>query len=486
MGAPQVASPGARARRDGYPVAVAKPSRRLAVVVMAAGKGKRLRSALPKVLHPVAGRPVLWHVLEAARRLRPWRLIVVVSHGRDQVEEAVRSWGFEATFVDQGTPLGTGHAVMVAEDAVGRAHDVLVLPGDNPLVTREMLRDLMRLHRRHLPAATVQTTTLDDAEGYGRVVREGDRFVRIAEERDASTEERRIHEVATSLYAFRREDLFQALPLVGRENVQREHYLPDVLGILADKGEEVRAIEADFEGGLDVNSRAALARASGVMRRRINEELMASGVTMIDPDRTYVDAGVKVGADTSLLPGVHLEGDTRIGSGCTIGPDSRIIDSRLDDGVEVSYSVVRGARVGEGSTIGPYAHIRPGTLLGRDTKAGSFVEIKASRIGDGSKVPHLAYVGDATIGVGVNVGAGTITCNFDGYEKHRTLIGDGAFIGSDTMLVAPVRIGRNAVTGAGSTITRDVPDGELAVERSEQRNVRGYAERRGGRRRGRT
>ncbi|HEX6261834.1 MAG TPA: bifunctional UDP-N-acetylglucosamine diphosphorylase/glucosamine-1-phosphate N-acetyltransferase GlmU [Actinomycetota bacterium] len=464
---------------------MAKPSRRLAVVVMAAGKGKRLRSSLPKVLHPVAGKPVLWHVLRAARRLRPSRLIVVVSHGRDHVEEKVRSWDLDVTFVDQGEPLGTGHAVMVAEGAVGRADDVLVLPGDNPLVTTEMLRDLMRLHRRRLPAATVQTTVLDDATGYGRVIRDGDRFERIAEERDASVAERRIHEIATSVYAFRREDLFGALPLVGRENVQGEHYLPDVLGILVDKDEEIRVIGADFEGALDVNSRVALARAAAVMRRRINEELMASGVTMTDPDRTYVDAGVKVGSDTTILPGVHLEGDTRIGAGCTIGPDTRIVDSRIDDEVEVTSSTVRGARIGQGSTVGPYAHIRPGTLLGRRTKAGSFVEIKASRIGDGSKVPHLAYVGDATIGKDVNVGAGTITCNYDGYEKHRTVIGDGAFIGSDTMLVAPVRIGRNAVTGAGSTITRDVADGELAVERSEQRNVRGYAERRAKRRRGR-
>lgn len=255
--------------------------------------------------------------------------------------------------------------------------------------------------------------------------------------------------------------------------------------MLLEKGERVAIQRVDADGVVGANSRSEMARAGAVLRRRINEELMASGVTLVDPDRTYIDAGVKVGADTTILPGVHLEGETRVGKGCTIGPDSRIVDSRIDDDVEVTYSVVRGARVGEGATVGPYAHLRPGTVLGRGTKAGSFVEIKASKIGDGSKVPHLAYVGDATIGKGVNVGAGTITCNFDGYEKHRTVIGDGAFIGSDTMLVAPVRIGRNAVTGAGSTITRDVPDGELAVERSEQRNVRGYAERRARRRRGR-
>jgi bifunctional UDP-N-acetylglucosamine pyrophosphorylase/glucosamine-1-phosphate N-acetyltransferase len=402
---------------------------------------------------------------------------VVVSHGKDEVEEAVRPWRIRATFVDQGEPLGTGHAVMAAEKAVGRADDVLVLPGDNPLVTGEMLRDLMRLHRRRTPAATMQTTTLPDATGYGRVIRDGDRFERIAEEREASRAEREVHEIATSVYAFRREDLFRALPRVGRDNSQNEYYLPDVLEILVEKGEDVRAIAADFEGGLDVNSRGALGRATAVLRRRINEDLMASGVTLVDPDRTYVDAGVKVGADTTLLPGTHLEGTTRVGEGCQIGPDTRILDSRVADGATVTYSVVRGSRVGPEATVGPYASLRPKTVLGRGAKAGTFVEIKNSRIGDGAKVPHLAYVGDATIGKDANIGAGTITCNFDGVRKHRTVIGDEAFIGSDTMLVAPVRIGRGAVTGAGSTITKNVPDGALAVERAEQRHVRGYAER---------
>ncbi len=284
--------------------------------------------------------------------------------------------------------------------------------------------------------------------------------------------------MATSVYVFRRADLYRALPALGRQNRQREYYLPDVLGILAKKGEDVRALSADFGGALDVNSRASLARAAAVLRRRINEELMASGVTLVDPERTYVDAGVRVGPDTTLLPGTLLEGETRIGAGCTIGPETRIVDSRVSDGAEIQFSVVRGARIGEEATVGPYASIRPGTVLGRRAKAGTFVEIKASRIGEGSKVPHLAYVGDATIGKNVNVGAGTITCNYDGIRKHRTVIGDGAFIGSDTMLVAPVRVGRNAVTGAGSTITKDVPDGALAVERAEQRTVKGYAKRR--------
>ena len=458
----------------------AKPSRTVAAVVMAAGRGKRLRSAMPKVLHPVCGRPVLWHVLRAVEKVRPDRVVVVVSHGREAVEDAVRSWNLKSTvsFVDQGDPLGTGHAVMAAERAVGRAADVLVLPGDNPLLTGDMLRDILRLHRRRKPAATVQTTVLPDATGYGRVVRNGDRLVRIAEERDSTADERAIREVATSVYVFRRDDLFRALPSVGRDNSQQEYYLPDVLGILAEKGEDVRALTADYGGALDVNSRAALARAAGAMRRRINEDIMASGVTLVDPDRTYVDAGVQVGVDSVIQPLTFLEGDTRIGRGCTIGPSTRISDSRVDDDAEVQFSVVRGAKIGARATVGPYANLRPGTVLAPDAKAGAFVEIKASRVGQGSKVPHLSYVGDAEIGEGANIGAGTITCNYDGYEKHRTIIGDRAFIGSDTMLVAPVRVGRDAVTGAGSAITRDVPDGALAVERAEQRVVDGYAKRR--------
>jgi bifunctional UDP-N-acetylglucosamine pyrophosphorylase/glucosamine-1-phosphate N-acetyltransferase len=447
---------------------------------MAAGKGKRIKSSLPKVLHSVGGRPVLWHVLQAVERIRPDRVVVVVSHGREAVEDAVRSWKLKSPvrFVDQGEPLGTGHAVMAAERAVGKAADVLVVPGDNPLVTGDMLRDLLRLHRRRSPAATVQTTELPDAKGYGRVIRNGDRLVRIAEERDASPQEREIREVATSVYAFRRADLFRALPAVGRDNSQREYYLPDVLAILEKKGEDVRALSADYGGGLDVNSREALARAAGAMRRRINDDLMASGVTLVDPEQTYVDAGVRVGPDTVIHPLTFLEGDTRIGTGCTIGPATRITDSRVADGAEVQFSVVRGARIGAGASVGPYANLRPGTVLAAGAKAGTFVEIKKSHVGEGSKVPHLAYVGDAEIGEGANIGAGTITCNYDGYEKHRTVIGDRAFIGSDTMLVAPVRIGRDAVTGAGSAITRDVPDGALAVERAEQRVVEGYAKRR--------
>jgi bifunctional UDP-N-acetylglucosamine pyrophosphorylase/glucosamine-1-phosphate N-acetyltransferase len=456
-----------------------KPSHRLVAVVMAAGRGKRLKSRLPKVLHDVCGRPVLWHVLRAAIAVRPEKLVVVVNHERNVVEDAVASWdlGFPVEFVNQEHPQGTGHAIMVAEKAVGRAEEVLVLPGDNPLITPAMLRNVLRVHRRRRPAATVLTAELADGRGYGRVLREGDRFLGIVEEREANGEQRRIKEIATSVYAFRREDLYRALPAVGRENKLREYYLPDVLGILRDKGEDIRAVLADFGGALDVNSRSALAAATAVMRRWINEGHMDHGVTLVDPERTYIDAGVKIGRDTVIHPLTFLAGDTRIGEGCQIGPATRAVDSRIEAGAVVQFSVLQEARVGREALVGPYAHLRPGARLRARAKAGTFVEIKASTVGEGSKVPHLSYVGDTRIGRDVNVGAATVTCNYDGYEKYGTVIDDEVLIGSDTMLVAPVRVGRRAVTGAGSVISKDVPAGALGVERAEQRTVRGYRDR---------
>jgi bifunctional UDP-N-acetylglucosamine pyrophosphorylase / glucosamine-1-phosphate N-acetyltransferase len=279
------------------------------------------------------------------------------------------------------------------------------------------------------------------------------------------------------VYAFRREELYRALPLVGRDNRQREYYLPDTLGILRDKGERVSALLGDFETWAGVNSRASVATVSHLLRDRINARHLDKGVTIIDPAQTYIDVDVRIGADTVIHPLTFLEGDTRIGAGCEIGPSTRIRDSRIADGAEVTFAVVRGARIGPRASVGPFASLRPGTVLDEGAKAGTFVEIKASRVGSGSKVPHLTYVGDATIGRNTNVGAATVTVNYDGYAKHPTVIGDDVRIGSDTMLVAPVRVGKGAVTGAGSVITRDVPPGALAVERGEQRVVRGYRKR---------
>jgi bifunctional UDP-N-acetylglucosamine pyrophosphorylase/glucosamine-1-phosphate N-acetyltransferase len=456
----------------------ARPS--VAAVVLAAGQGKRIKSKLPKVLHPICGRPVLWHVLRAIARVKPQRLIVVVHEGREEVEEAVRSWELrpDPVFVDQGEPLGTGHAVTVAETAVGRADTMLVANGDEPLTTAEQIRDLLRRFRRRDLAAIVQTTAPDDARGFARLIRDakGD-FVRLAEGSDATAEELAIQEVATGMYAFRRELLYEILPLVGRDNRQREYYLPDVLGLLADKGERIGVQLVDNGGAVGVNSRLELARATAVMRHRINERLMDEGVTMLDPSQTFVDVGVRVGRDTVLYPQTYLEGESRVGLGCIVGPATRVVDSTVADGAQVQFSVVRGSKIGKGANVGPYASIRPGSVLDAGSKAGTFVEIKNSRVGKGSKVPHLSYVGDADIGRDVNIGAATVTVNYDGWDKHRTVVEDDAKVGSDTMLVAPVTVGKGAMTGAGSVITKDVPPGALGIERTEQHNVEGFRKR---------
>jgi bifunctional UDP-N-acetylglucosamine pyrophosphorylase / glucosamine-1-phosphate N-acetyltransferase len=454
--------------------------RSLTAVVLAAGLGKRLRSRTPKVLHSVCGRPVLWHVLTAAAAVRPDRLVAVIHHGAEQVEAAVRSWGLrpEPVFVDQGEPLGTGHAMSVAEEAIGPVADVLVLPGDEPLVTADQVRTLLKIHRRRDVAAVVQATSAADPRGFARVIRDARSELRhLAEGSDATAEELEVTDVATAVYVFRRDDLFRVLPLVGRENRQREYYLPDVIKILRDKGERIAVDVVDNGGSVGANSQEEIAAAAAVMRRRINAAHMQAGVTLVDPDQTYVDVGVRIGPETQILPLTLLEGDTLIGRGCSVGPATRIADSRVGDGSSVQFAVVREARIGKGVSVGPYVSLRPGTVIEDGGKAGTFVEIKASRVGKGSKVPHLSYVGDTVIGESTNIGAGTITVNYDGWEKHRTVIGDDVRIGSNTMLVAPVTVGDRAMTGAGSAITRDVPAGALGIERAEQRNIEGFRDR---------
>jgi len=454
--------------------------RSLTAVILAAGKGKRMRSAKPKVLHEVCGRPGLWYVLQAAKAARPGRIVVVVGFGKEEVESAVRSWnlGVEVAFVEQREALGTGHAVMVAEPAVGEVAEVLVMAGDDPLPTGDHVRRVLRALRTGTTAASILTTVVDDPTGYGRVVRRGRELVEIAEERDARPEIRQVREISTVVYAFRREDLYRALPRVGRENRQNEYYLPDVLKVLIEKGERVSVVTADFGGvWVGLNSRATLATLTAMVGRRIIERHMAGGVTFVDPDTAYVDVDARIGRDTVIRPMTFIEGATRVGSGCSIGPGVRLVECVVGDGADVTFSVVRQSRIGRNALVGPYASLRPGTVLDERAKAGTFVEMKNSRVGRGSKVPHLAYMGDATIGRGVNVGAGTITCNYDGFDKHSTVIGDESFIGSDTMLVAPIRLGKRTWTGAGSAITEDVPEGALAVERAKQRVIRGYDDR---------
>jgi bifunctional UDP-N-acetylglucosamine pyrophosphorylase/glucosamine-1-phosphate N-acetyltransferase len=456
-----------------------KPPPTLAAVVLAAGQGKRLRSRTPKVLHPVCGRPMLWHVLQLVRAARPTRIAIVIGHGADDVREAVRSWGIspEPVFVEQIDQLGTGHAVLQAEHAVGRAHDVLVANGDLDPVRPQDVRALIRAHRRRRSAATVILTELGRPTGYGRAIVRGDRLLRVVEQADATPTERRIHLIATNWIAFRREDLFRALPAIGRDNRQGEYYLNDVYPILIDKGETVTTVVGDTGGVMGANSRSGLAELERVFRGRINDAHMAAGVRLVDPAATYIDAGVRIGRDTTIWPHTFLEGDTSIGRGCVIGPSVSIKDATIGDRSTVRFAVVEGARVGRDAGVGPFARLRPGTRLADHSFVGSYVEVKNSRIGARSKVPHLSYVGDATVGRDANIGAANVTANWDGYEKHRTVIGDDVRTGSDTIMVAPVRLGRGAVTGAGSVISKDVPPGALAVERTDQRVIRGYRKR---------
>jgi bifunctional UDP-N-acetylglucosamine pyrophosphorylase/glucosamine-1-phosphate N-acetyltransferase len=454
-------------------------TRTLAAVVLAAGRGKRLKSARPKVLHPVCGKPALWHVLQAALGARPTKIVVVVGHGADDVRAAVESWGLspKPVFVEQPEQLGTAHAVAAAERAVGRVDDVLVLGGDYDPITADDVAALVRTHRRRNVAATIASAEVDDPGGYGRVVRDGDRLIEIVEHADATPAQRAIREVWLLATAFRRADLFRVLPLVGTDNRQHEHYLNDVFPILLDKGERVAAITVDTGGAMGLNSRGGLAAVTRVVRRRINDAHMANGVTLLDPDTAYIDVGITIGRDTTILPNTTIEGDTAIGRDGRIGPNVHIRDARIGDGAIIRFAVVEEATLARHVTVGPFARIRPGTKLADHVIVGSYVEVKNSEIGEDSKVPHLSYVGDATVGKRTNVGAANVTANWDGYAKHRTTIGDDVRTGSDTIMVAPVSIGDGAMTGAGSVISKDVPAGALAVERTEQRNIEGYRQR---------
>jgi bifunctional UDP-N-acetylglucosamine pyrophosphorylase/glucosamine-1-phosphate N-acetyltransferase len=453
--------------------------RSLAAVVLAAGKGERLKSGVPKVLHPVCGRPLLWHALQVVRAARPARIVVVVGHGADDVRDAVTSWGLKPApvFVEQAEQLGTGHAVQLAEQAVGKTDDVLVANGDFDPISVPDLKKLLASHRRTGAAVTLGSTVLDRPGGYGRVVREGSRVIDVIEGRDAPPAVRRIHEVATNWVAFRRDLLFGTLPLLDRENRQREYYLNRAISILLDKGERVDAVVCDTGGVLGANTRAGVAALEALLRRRVTAAHMDAGVSLIDPAATYIDVEVKIGRDSVIHPNTFLASGTRIGSGCTIGPSTSIARSRVGDGSVVWFSVLEDATVGKGCEVGPFARLRPGAVLEDGAQIGNFVEVKGSRIGKRSKAKHLAYIGDARVGAGVNIGAGTVVVNYDGYGKHPTVIADEARIGSDTMLVAPVKIGKGAVTGAGSVITKDVPAGALGVERTDQKNVKGYRKR---------
>lgn len=448
----------------------------LAVVVLAAGEGTRMKSSRSKVLHAICGKPMIHFVLKSAFELDPDRMIVIVGHRAEEVKAELD--GVE--FALQDKQLGTGHAVSMVEGMLdGFDGTVMVLSGDTPLVRTNTLSGLLDVHVKSGAAASILTAKIDNPKGYGRIIRESDGSVKaIVEEKDATSEERAIQEVNSGTYCFNKKKLFDALKQVDSNNKQGEFYLTDVIKIFSGQGERIMAsLAEDPDEIAGINTRVQLAEADKVMRHRINEAFMLSGVTVIDPDTTFISDDCVIGRDTIIQPMTFVTATT-IGEGCTIGPMTRLMNSTIGNSVVAENAIVRGSVIEDEAELGPYCHIRPGTLVRRGAKVGGFVEIKKSEIGEKSKVPHLSYLGDAHLGDYVNIGAGTITCNYDGVNKYQTVVEDGAFVGSDTMLVAPVRVGKGSFTAAGSVISKDVPADSLAVERSEQHVIDNWAKKR--------
>jgi len=444
-------------------------------VILAAGKGVRMRSHIPKVIHRVAGVPMIKHVVNAVSQAGIDKITLVVGQQSELIKDIFA--GQEINYAVQAEQLGTGHALLQASSQVEHDDMVLVVAGDTPLLQAKTLQQLIAHHRNTQAVATVLSTIIDEPYGYGRIVREeSGQLARIVEEKDASPEEKRIFEINSGMYCLQVKEAFATLQKLGASNAQGEYYLTDILEIIKNNGQKVEVFLTEARDDIyGINNREQLARAEKIMRQRKNFELMMAGVTIIDPETTFIDSEVKIGMDTIIYPFTIIEGQSIIGESCLIGPSSYLNDSLVGDHVIIENSRIKEAEIGDECNIGPFAYLRPGAVLHRGVKVGDFVEIKKSIIGSGSKVPHLSYVGDAELGNDVNVGAGTITCNYDGKNKWITILEDGVFIGSNTNLVAPVRIGKNAVTGAGSTITRDVPADSLAVERASQKHIEDYS-----------
>ncbi|WP_064202232.1 bifunctional UDP-N-acetylglucosamine diphosphorylase/glucosamine-1-phosphate N-acetyltransferase GlmU [Brevibacillus brevis] len=444
-------------------------------VVLAAGQGTRMKSKLYKVLHPVCGKPMVQHVVDTMASMQVQDIVVVVGHGADAVRAKL---GEDVTYALQEEQLGTAHAVSQAAPFLqDKEGTTFLLYGDVPLLSATTLSALLTYHEEQQAAATVLTAVLPDATGYGRIVRnEAGEVLRIVEHKDASEAERAIREINTGIYCYDNRKLWKALAEVKNDNAQGEYYVTDVVGILRDAGETVVGYEAiDPEETMGVNDRVQLSEAEAYMKKRIMTGHMRNGVTIIDPTSTYIETDVKIEADTVIHPGSFLRGQTTVGTDCVIGPQADLTNVEVASGVTISYSVMVDSRVESDSSVGPFAYVRPGSQIGSNAKIGDFVELKNAKIGDGTKVPHLSYVGDAEIGDGVNIGCGTITVNYDGAVKHKTTVKDGAFIGCNSNLVAPVTVGQNAYVAAGSTINQDVPDNALAIARERQVNKIDYA-----------
>lgn len=447
-------------------------------LVLAAGQGKRIKSDLPKVLHKVCGKEMVKHVIDSIRKAGIDDINVIIGKGADIVKE--RTKDEKVSYSLQAEQLGTGHAVKCAHEFLENKKGVVaIFTGDTPLIKQSTIEKLFNDHIESGNSATILTAIVDDSTGYGRIVRQNNEVLKIVEHKDCNEEELKIQEMNAGIYCFDIELLLEALGKLNNNNGQGEYYLTDVIEILKSAGKKVGAVITEFEETIGVNSRVQLAQAEEILKNRINMIHMENGVTLIDPKTTYIGIDVEIGKDTIIYPNNILEGNTKIGSNCLIYQNNRIKDSTIGDEVEVQSSVLLESTVGNNTTVGPFAYLRPETKVGKHARIGDFVEIKKSTIGDGTKVSHLTYIGDAEVGKECNFGCGTVVVNYDGKEKHTTIIGDHSFIGCNTNLVSPVKVQDNTYIAAGSTITSEVKEGELAIARAKQRNISGWVDKKG-------
>ncbi len=446
-------------------------------IILAAGKGTRMKSDLPKVLHKVAGISMLEHVFRSVSAIDPEKTVTVVGHKAELVEQVLAG---QTDFVRQTEQLGTGHAVMMAEPVLENlTGQTLVIAGDTPLITGESLKNLIDFHINHKNVATILTAEAENPFGYGRIVRnQHDEVLKIVEQKDSSDFEQQIKEINTGTYVFDNARLFEALKNINTNNAQGEYYITDVIGIFRENGEKVCAYTLkDFDESLGVNDRVALATAESVMRRRINQQHMVNGVSFVNPHATYIDVDVEIAPEVQVEANVTLKGQTKIGAETILTNGTYIVDSVIGERAVITNSMIEESSVEDGVTVGPYAHIRPGSSLAKDVHVGNFVEVKGSSIGENTKAGHLTYIGNSEVGANVNFGAGTITVNYDGQKKYKTIIGDNVFVGSNSTIIAPVELGDNSLVGAGSTITKDVPADAIALGRGRQINKEDYAKR---------
>ena len=448
----------------------------LSVVILAAGKGKRMNSDIPKVLHQILGQPILYYMLSLVSKLNPKNIFTVVGYGKELVSEYIKNNFPHTKTVTQENQLGTAHAVCMIKRRKGEdfGKNILILPGDSPLVNIETLRKLVENRINSGSAACVITSIVPDPEGYGRIIKyRNENIIKIVEETDVSPEERKICEVNSSIYCFDTKSLFENIEKINTKNIQKEYYLTDIIEMLIKNGKKVNCFKTpDYLEVMGINDRLQLSEVENIIQRKINESLMKNGVTIRDSGSCYIESSVVIDKDVIIEPSCFIKGKTRIGKNSVIGPFCQVTDTDIGEGTRINASVILGSVIGDNNNIGPYSYIRPGTVTGSNVKIGAFCEIKKSEIARGSKVPHLSYIGDTEIGSGVNIGASSVTVNYDGFKKSKTIIGDDVFIGSDTMLIAPVKIGKGAIIAAGSVIYQDVPSNSMAIERGEQKNIK--------------